>query len=380
MGQPVRFTARITRPDPPRPDGRGAQRVGPADHGRAPVRCSVPRTPCAAGSPPPSRDVLPAEQAAMLPALVLGDTSAVSPETVREFRAAGMTHLTAVSGANVTIVCAAVLFSRPADRPAGGGGARRGGAGGVRHRRAADGERVAGGRDGRHRVGGDAVFAPAASDSGSVGHGADTAGRRSPAGRRCRLRAVRAGDGRADRHRAGSGRGAWPAEAAPSRWRMPSRLRVAAHVVTAPLVAGISGRFSLVAVAANLAVAAVDRADHRAGQRGGRAVRAVAARCAAADPFHRAGTVVGVGRGAAGRPVSPLRPCPFPTVWPACCWSVAVAAAAPAGGHAAVATAVVSRVAGGRAVWRSRVRAGLVAVRSCWIPSRMVGPRDTIVG
>ncbi len=47
----------------------------------------------------------------MLPALVLGDTSAVTAETGREFRAAGMTHLTAVSGANVTIVCAAVLFS-----------------------------------------------------------------------------------------------------------------------------------------------------------------------------------------------------------------------------------------------------------------------------
>jgi len=47
----------------------------------------------------------------MLPALVLGDTSAVTAETSREFRAAGMTHLTAVSGANVTIVCGAVLFS-----------------------------------------------------------------------------------------------------------------------------------------------------------------------------------------------------------------------------------------------------------------------------
>ena len=57
------------------------------------------------------REVLPADQAAMLPALVLGDTSAVTAETGREFRAAGMTHLTAVSGANVTIVCGAVLFS-----------------------------------------------------------------------------------------------------------------------------------------------------------------------------------------------------------------------------------------------------------------------------
>src|SRR5260370_2441496 len=39
-----------------------------------------------------------------------GDPSTVTAEASREFRAAGMTHLTAVSGANVTIVCAAVLF------------------------------------------------------------------------------------------------------------------------------------------------------------------------------------------------------------------------------------------------------------------------------
>lgn len=58
-----------------------------------------------------ARTVLPADQAAMLPALVLGDTSAVDPETVREFRTAGLTHLTAVSGANVTIVCGAVLLA-----------------------------------------------------------------------------------------------------------------------------------------------------------------------------------------------------------------------------------------------------------------------------
>ena len=58
-----------------------------------------------------ARGALPADQAAMLPALVLGDTSAVSPQTTAEFRASGLTHLTAVSGANVTIVCGAVLLS-----------------------------------------------------------------------------------------------------------------------------------------------------------------------------------------------------------------------------------------------------------------------------
>ena len=47
----------------------------------------------------------------MLPALVLGDTSAVTDATAAQFRAAGLTHLTAVSGANVTIVCGTVLFA-----------------------------------------------------------------------------------------------------------------------------------------------------------------------------------------------------------------------------------------------------------------------------
>jgi competence protein ComEC len=54
---------------------------------------------------------LPAGQAAILPGLVLGDTSAVTPDTVSAFRVAGLTHLTAVSGANVTIVCGAVLLT-----------------------------------------------------------------------------------------------------------------------------------------------------------------------------------------------------------------------------------------------------------------------------
>ncbi|GAB7069312.1 ComEC/Rec2 family competence protein [Mycobacterium hodleri] len=58
-----------------------------------------------------ARSVLPGDQAAMLPALVLGDTSALAEDVQDEFRAAGLTHLTAVSGANVTIVCGAVLLT-----------------------------------------------------------------------------------------------------------------------------------------------------------------------------------------------------------------------------------------------------------------------------
>ncbi|MBM4696340.1 DUF4131 domain-containing protein [Rhodococcus hoagii] len=53
---------------------------------------------------------LPADQAGLLPGLVVGDTSGLAQETKDEFTAAGLTHLTAVSGANVSIVLGAVLL------------------------------------------------------------------------------------------------------------------------------------------------------------------------------------------------------------------------------------------------------------------------------
>ncbi|WP_199182770.1 ComEC/Rec2 family competence protein [Mycobacterium sp. 4858] len=110
VGRPVRFTARIGRPT--RRDltvavlnASGRPALGTA--GAVQRAAHTVRGRFAAAV----RGALPAELAAMLPALVLGDTSAVTAETDRDFRAAGMTHLMAVSGANVTIVCAAVLFS-----------------------------------------------------------------------------------------------------------------------------------------------------------------------------------------------------------------------------------------------------------------------------
>lgn len=110
VGRPLRFTARIGRPS--RHDLTVAQLTAtgrPTAGTAAPVQraAHAVRTRFAAAV----RAVLPAEQAALLPALVLGDTSAVDAATGRDFRAAGMTHLMAVSGANVTIVCGAVLFS-----------------------------------------------------------------------------------------------------------------------------------------------------------------------------------------------------------------------------------------------------------------------------
>ncbi len=53
--------------------------------------------------------VLDPEPAGLLPALVVGDTSAMVPSVQAEFRVAGLTHLTAVSGANVAILCGVVL-------------------------------------------------------------------------------------------------------------------------------------------------------------------------------------------------------------------------------------------------------------------------------
>ncbi|WP_209647922.1 DNA internalization-related competence protein ComEC/Rec2 [Kibdelosporangium banguiense] len=55
-------------------------------------------------------DVLGPESAGLLPALVVGDTSALPHRVVEEFRTAGMSHLLAVSGANLAIVGVATLL------------------------------------------------------------------------------------------------------------------------------------------------------------------------------------------------------------------------------------------------------------------------------
>lgn len=53
--------------------------------------------------------VLDPGPAGLLPALVVGDTAAIPSAVEEEFQAAGLTHLTAVSGMNVAIICGAVL-------------------------------------------------------------------------------------------------------------------------------------------------------------------------------------------------------------------------------------------------------------------------------
>ncbi|MBO1031165.1 ComEC/Rec2 family competence protein [Tessaracoccus sp. SD287] len=51
----------------------------------------------------------PAEQAGLVPSLVVGDTSGVLPQTKQAFQATGLTHLTAVSGTNLTLLLATML-------------------------------------------------------------------------------------------------------------------------------------------------------------------------------------------------------------------------------------------------------------------------------
>lgn len=53
----------------------------------------------------------PPEPRALVPALVLGDTSAMTDDLQQSFQATGLTHLTAVSGANLTLLLAFLLFA-----------------------------------------------------------------------------------------------------------------------------------------------------------------------------------------------------------------------------------------------------------------------------
>lgn len=71
-------------------------RPSPLDHAVASVRAGLRA----------SVQHLDAEPRGLVPALVVGDTSAMPADLVDRFRVVGLTHLTAVSGANLTIVLA----------------------------------------------------------------------------------------------------------------------------------------------------------------------------------------------------------------------------------------------------------------------------------
>jgi competence protein ComEC len=52
---------------------------------------------------------LPPDARGLLPSLVVGDTSGLPPDLEQDMRTTGLTHLSAVSGANFTLVCGTVL-------------------------------------------------------------------------------------------------------------------------------------------------------------------------------------------------------------------------------------------------------------------------------
>jgi competence protein ComEC len=109
-GRPASFRARIGRPTRRDLTVGVLSATGPPKLGEAAPVERVAHD-IRAGFADAARLALPADQAAMLPALVLGDTSTLTAQTIEEFRTSGLTHLTAVSGANVTIVCGAVLMT-----------------------------------------------------------------------------------------------------------------------------------------------------------------------------------------------------------------------------------------------------------------------------
>ncbi|MGY4649944.1 competence protein ComEC [Mycobacterium sp. URHB0021] len=109
-GRPVRFQARIGRPARRDLTIAVLSASGKPTFGEsAPIQRVAQHVRSGFGAA--ARAALPADQAAVLPALVLGDTAAVTGQTTREFKTSGLTHLTAVSGANVTIVCGTVLLA-----------------------------------------------------------------------------------------------------------------------------------------------------------------------------------------------------------------------------------------------------------------------------
>ena len=96
---------------------RADGRLGPSTDPLVAAVLSVTRAPMRLGRPPPwqraagavrsglqqASSVLPGEARGLLPGLVIGDTSAMDPVLSQRFKAAGLTHLVAVSGASARL-------------------------------------------------------------------------------------------------------------------------------------------------------------------------------------------------------------------------------------------------------------------------------------
>jgi competence protein ComEC len=108
LGSRVRATGRLGRSAGPdlagvlstRSPPHVLSRPGPLLGGAARVRAGIRRS--VAGAPPDAR--------ALVPALVVGDDSSMSTSVVADFRTCGLTHLAAVSGTNLTLVVGFLLI------------------------------------------------------------------------------------------------------------------------------------------------------------------------------------------------------------------------------------------------------------------------------
>ncbi len=110
VGSRVRFTARLQAPDP----GSEVSAVARVRDRAVVVAPPGPTLRAVETVRAGLRDAVrtrPPEPRALVPALVLGDTSAMSPALEADFRTTGLTHLTAVSGANLTLLLAFLLLA-----------------------------------------------------------------------------------------------------------------------------------------------------------------------------------------------------------------------------------------------------------------------------
>lgn len=230
----VRFTARLTTPDRGRLLAAIALVRGP------PTTLGAPSMPQRVAGAVRLRlraavSHLPGDQCGVLPGMVDGDTSLLRPDLADAFEKAGLTHLMAVSGENLSLILGAVLgLGRFAGlgRRAGPLLMRR------RHRRlrragASLAERAACRRHGRRRTGRGGRRARAPGRSRALRRRPGPRSRRSGAGPVVRLRALGVRDGGHPRARPGLARPAQRADATRPR-RGARRVRRRASGLRAP--------------------------------------------------------------------------------------------------------------------------------------------------
>ncbi|AMY18432.1 MULTISPECIES: ComEC/Rec2 family competence protein [Nocardiaceae] len=108
-GTPVTFRARLAVPDRPGLVAAVARPTGPPSPGIPPWWAAA-ATAVRGALTAASERALPPESAGLLPGIVVGDRSGLLPDVEEDFTEAGMSHLTAVSGANFAFLVGAVVL------------------------------------------------------------------------------------------------------------------------------------------------------------------------------------------------------------------------------------------------------------------------------